>query len=348
MAQPAPNPAPPAVDATIRSKVSIGLAEALGGRDPPTSDEEVNALTSLAEEIESAMLEKYGGTGKDYRSKYRTLLFNLKDDKNPMLGKRVRARELSIEKLITLDAKELASEEVKMTRAESQERYFAQRAALDGEKLVGWQAGTSGMLSTHKNTEANKLGTRDAEQQAAAGAAGAEEAMRDAMTLPPGYWDDPTGEGAPAHDDGGSHSTPVPDEVVGEEDDADAAPFPPSKLEHVLFEDEDEPLGASDDELPAEPPAKVQRLAASARGAPTIATGSAVAGAQALGAKSPGTPRAAPRTNVQRALLNAGSLLPPECDDVIADPARLSAVIRQALAVRDRFSAEEGAAESNK
>ena len=51
----------------------------------------------------------------------------------------MRSRELSIEQLITLDAKALASEELQTARQELQERYFKTREQVDGELLVGWQ-----------------------------------------------------------------------------------------------------------------------------------------------------------------------------------------------------------------
>jgi hypothetical protein len=139
----------------VRQKVAIGLAEALAGDDEPTEAEGL-ALAALAEEIERAMFASFAGTSKDYKSKYRTLLFNLKDEKNPTLRRRVRSRELSIEQLITLDAKALASEELQTARQELQERYFKTREQVDGELLVGWQVRGSalarGRLCDHRRT----------------------------------------------------------------------------------------------------------------------------------------------------------------------------------------------------
>lgn len=47
--------------------------------------------------------------GKDYKAKYRSLIFNLRDDNNPDLRRRVLLGDIPAEKLVTLTHQELAS-----------------------------------------------------------------------------------------------------------------------------------------------------------------------------------------------------------------------------------------------
>ena len=50
-----------------------------------------------------------GEVGKDYKGKYRSLIFNLRDEKNPDLRRRVLGGEIPPDKLVTFSANELAS-----------------------------------------------------------------------------------------------------------------------------------------------------------------------------------------------------------------------------------------------
>ena len=40
--------------------------------------------------IEAAMAKKFGGMSKEYKAKYRSISFNLKDARNPDLRRKVR------------------------------------------------------------------------------------------------------------------------------------------------------------------------------------------------------------------------------------------------------------------
>ena len=50
-----------------------------------------------------------GNTGKDYRAKYRTLHFNMKDANNPSLRARILQGELDADTLVRMSPHELAS-----------------------------------------------------------------------------------------------------------------------------------------------------------------------------------------------------------------------------------------------
>ena len=50
-----------------------------------------------------------GNAGKDYKAKYRSLIFNLRDKANPDLRRRVLTGDIPADKLVTFSHNELAS-----------------------------------------------------------------------------------------------------------------------------------------------------------------------------------------------------------------------------------------------
>lgn len=319
----------------VRAKVSIGLAEALAGDEVP-SEEDGLALAALADEIERAMFAAFQGTSKDYKSKYRTLLFNLKDEKNPTLRMRVRKRELSIETLITADAKALASEQLQAARQEMQERYFATRQQVDGEMLVGWQAGTKGSLSTHKNTDVNKLGSTLA--AAAEESRGVASPLRDAFDAfiadeaapsteregTPVPMDD---NGTPLHDggtplhDGGYATGALDDDIWGVNEEDTPLHEPPAKARKVGFAE----VAARAPAPPLGPPPPLRP--------PPVVPAPKRAPAPAAIATPPAPP---PPPVVKAALRGTEWLLPTDAQQVIADEQLLRERIQRAYAVRAR------------
>ncbi|KAG8465576.1 hypothetical protein KFE25_002883 [Diacronema lutheri] len=323
----------------VRGKVSIGLAEALAGDIVP-SEEEGLALAALADTIERAMFATFGGTTKDYKSKYRTLLFNLKDEKNPTLRTRVREGELSVETLITADAKALASDVLKTARQEMQERYFAARQQVDGEMLVGWQAGTRGSLATHKNTDVNKLGTAAVVEASSGGPTTAllDEYADFLRESAPGAEHEREGTPVPMADGG----TPLHDGGAGEDDGAGGAGDGAAQRL-----DDDDIWGVNDDDSPEpEPPAKAQKLDAGAAARPPPLS---VSRAPPPAAHAPTPKRAPPPTSptaagalppalpaVKAALRGTEWLLPADHAQLISDDALLRERIARAYAVRER------------
>ncbi|XP_057810426.1 uncharacterized protein LOC131024896 [Salvia miltiorrhiza] len=102
--------------------------------DKPPSTEvgnEVAILTpeNLAFKIEAQLFKLFGGINKKYKEKGRSLLFNLKDQKNPELRERVMSGEISPERLCSMSAEELASKELSEWRIAKAEE-FAQMVVL--------------------------------------------------------------------------------------------------------------------------------------------------------------------------------------------------------------------------
>lgn len=97
--------------------------EAQNSDKPPSATEEANFhgrgdnvanLTpeNLALEIEAELFKLFGGTNKKYKEKGRSLLFNLKDQKNPELRESIMSGEISPERLCSMSAEDLASKEL--------------------------------------------------------------------------------------------------------------------------------------------------------------------------------------------------------------------------------------------
>ncbi|CAA7039754.1 unnamed protein product [Microthlaspi erraticum] len=76
----------------------------------------------LACRIEMELFKLFGGVNKKYREKGRSLLFNLKDKKNPELRERVMSGEISSERLCAMTAEELASKELSEWRQAKAEK----------------------------------------------------------------------------------------------------------------------------------------------------------------------------------------------------------------------------------
>eukprot|EP00191_Tetraselmis_sp_GSL018_P020298 CAMPEP_0177592068 /NCGR_PEP_ID=MMETSP0419_2-20121207/8351_1 /TAXON_ID=582737 /ORGANISM="Tetraselmis sp., Strain GSL018" /LENGTH=309 /DNA_ID=CAMNT_0019082887 /DNA_START=328 /DNA_END=1254 /DNA_ORIENTATION=+ len=66
-------------------------------------------VAELAADIEEAIFSQNGGVTKEYKGKFRSLNFNLKDPKNPDLRGRVVQGVHTAHELVTLSAEELAS-----------------------------------------------------------------------------------------------------------------------------------------------------------------------------------------------------------------------------------------------
>lgn len=76
--------------------------------------DDVDSPYEIAAAAEAAVWREYNGqAGKDYKAKIRTLLFNLKDPKNPDLRRRVLIGEVSAEGLVGMSSEDLASDATK-------------------------------------------------------------------------------------------------------------------------------------------------------------------------------------------------------------------------------------------
>lgn len=74
-------------------------------------DEAAGDPCRVAVEIEEALFKQNGSFNTGYKTKYRSISFNLKDPNNPTLRRKVLAGEISGEVLVSLTPDELASDE---------------------------------------------------------------------------------------------------------------------------------------------------------------------------------------------------------------------------------------------
>ena len=102
-------------DAT-RDRVREMLREALAKVSSEADEEyanEVNACDPIrvAVTVESVLFENWGGSTGSQKAKYRSLIFNLKDSKNPDFRRKVLLGQFKPERLVNMSTTEMASDE---------------------------------------------------------------------------------------------------------------------------------------------------------------------------------------------------------------------------------------------
>ena len=86
------------------SKVAVEMKEGVVSCDSWT----------VAASVESAMFEKLGSFEGTQKAKYRSILFNMGDNSNPYLRRKVLIGEISGERLVTMEKEEMASNKIQM------------------------------------------------------------------------------------------------------------------------------------------------------------------------------------------------------------------------------------------
>ncbi|CAH8360622.1 unnamed protein product [Eruca vesicaria subsp. sativa] len=77
---------------------------------------------SVAASVESAMFERLGSFEGTQKAKYRSILFNMGDSRNPDLRRKVLLGEISGERLVTMEKEEMASNKIQMEIQNIKER----------------------------------------------------------------------------------------------------------------------------------------------------------------------------------------------------------------------------------
>ncbi|XP_008203229.1 uncharacterized protein LOC100679883 isoform X2 [Nasonia vitripennis] len=98
----------------IRLTVRKTLAELLTSRVKEANDLAITEeeISELALQIELEMFKFFKDTGQKYKSKYRSLVFNIKDTKNLTLFRKIADRSLSPAAVVKLSPDEMASQEL--------------------------------------------------------------------------------------------------------------------------------------------------------------------------------------------------------------------------------------------
>ncbi|KAJ6332203.1 hypothetical protein OIU76_010565 [Salix suchowensis] len=92
----------------VAKETGAGLRTAVSSRDP----------ICVAADVESVMFQKMGPFNGAKTVKYRSILFNLKDPKNPDLRRKVLLGQIKPEKLVTMTSEDMASNQRQFENAE--------------------------------------------------------------------------------------------------------------------------------------------------------------------------------------------------------------------------------------
>lgn len=111
----------------VRDKVREMLLDALSKVSNEVDEDvmdRVNACDPIrvAVTVESALFENWGGSTGSQKAKYRSLLFNLKDPKNPDFRRKVLLGDVMVERLVTMSTAEMASDERKQENKKLEEK----------------------------------------------------------------------------------------------------------------------------------------------------------------------------------------------------------------------------------
>lgn len=96
----------------VREMLHEALSKVSGEADEEMADE-VNACDPIrvAITVESVLFENWGSSGGSQKAKYRSLMFNLKDTKNPDFRRKVLLGHVEAERLVNMSTAEMASNE---------------------------------------------------------------------------------------------------------------------------------------------------------------------------------------------------------------------------------------------
>ena len=204
----------------LRATIATKLAQAIGPSAGAMTD-----ATEIAQAVESEMNAKIYEL-KDYNAKARSLVFNLRN--NAELRGRVISRSFSAEELVASSVYDLAPTQLQLQRRQSADRFFATRQlAESSEKVVGWQAGTSGKLEYSHKYESVAGSDGQVVSVPVRGNTGQkpmEEAATDedaaTETEQPGSADEGLGTSSPAYDVGSSPREAAEQDACSEAHDA--------------------------------------------------------------------------------------------------------------------------------
>lgn len=137
-------------DEIVRGNVRKTLKEVLANRCKESHTAiNVEAVGFICKKIEQELLKMFGETNNKYRTKYRSLIFNLKDQNNKVLYKRVVSGEITPNKLVTMSPEQLAAPELAAWREHESKHgieMIKKRELEDAELRKKF----SGIKKTHK------------------------------------------------------------------------------------------------------------------------------------------------------------------------------------------------------
>ncbi|KAI8029556.1 Transcription elongation factor TFIIS [Camellia lanceoleosa] len=165
--------APPKLSSVIKckdtshDKVRELLADALLKVSSEADEymiDEVNACDPfrVAVSVESALFEKWGLSNGPHKFKYRSILFNIRDSKNPDFRRKVLLGHVNPERLVEMSPEEMASNQRQLENKKIKEKalFECQRKAAPKATCCEFRCGRCGK----KETTYHQMQTRSADE----------------------------------------------------------------------------------------------------------------------------------------------------------------------------------------
>ena len=136
-----------------RDNSTKGIKNALKSKLEKNEDVKIDdsKLDDLVKEIESEMYRYYSkDVGNKYKAKYRSLVFNIKDEKNNGLFRKIISGNIAPKKLVAMSAEDMANNELKQWR---QAEIKQDIEKIKSHELELLQTGTKIIMKTHKGDE---------------------------------------------------------------------------------------------------------------------------------------------------------------------------------------------------
>lgn len=151
--KPQPEPIRLNVRRTLKEQVLSRIKEAQAA-DQPTNNSDWLTETEVehfVKRVESEMYHSFGrDVGAKYKSKYRSLMFNIKDRKNKTLFEKICAKQVEPKQLVRMTPAELASQELAKWREEENRH---QLDMIKKSELDLLSCAQNYMVKTHKGEE---------------------------------------------------------------------------------------------------------------------------------------------------------------------------------------------------
>ncbi|CAG5118105.1 unnamed protein product, partial [Candidula unifasciata] len=136
----------------IRVNVQTALGDCLSAR--ALEDDDImlssNEIKSLALTIEEELFSLFNDTGHKYRTKYRSLVFNIKDQKNKGLFRKILTGKIKPYQLVQMSTEELASKELAMWREQASKHQLDMIQKTEQQALKESAAAKHVRKKTHK------------------------------------------------------------------------------------------------------------------------------------------------------------------------------------------------------
>ncbi len=135
---------------SIRENAVKGMEDALRSRMEKSGDQSLDKekLKVLVREIEEQLFRFYNkDVGPKYKAKYRSLVFNIKDEKNNGLFRKVASGKIGPRALVAMTADEMASKELQQWRQAELKHDIEKIKSFEKEQLA---RGTTFVVKSHK------------------------------------------------------------------------------------------------------------------------------------------------------------------------------------------------------